>query len=106
MESMGLFGFLKTNDINVEAADREDNSVLMDVRERDEYSAGHVPGAVNYPLSGLEKEELPWDKSTPIYVYCLAGTRSRRAVGILQGKGYTNVKNIGGIKSWRGSLEK
>ena len=103
---MGLFGFLKANDINVVIADREENSVLMDVREQDEYSAGHIPGAVNYPLSGLEKVKLPWDKSTPIYVYCLAGTRSRRAVSILQGMGYTNAKSIGGINSWRGSLEK
>lgn len=103
---MGLFGFLKTNDINVEAKGREENSILVDVREQDEYGAGHIPGAVNFPLSMLARADTPWDKSTPIYVYCLAGTRSRRAVGILQSKGYTNVKNIGGINSYHGSLEK
>lgn len=103
---MGLFGFLKTNDINVEAKGREENSILVDVREQDEYGAGHIPGAVNYPLSMLSEADTPWDKSTPIYVYCLAWTRSRRAVRILQSKGYSNVKNIGGINSYRGSLEK
>ena len=103
---MGLFDFLKVSDITATAANREKNSVLLDVREQDEYNRGHIPEAVNCPLSMMDKMDLPWEKSTPLYVYCLAGTRSRRAVSFLLGKGYENVKNIGGINSYRGSLEK
>lgn len=103
---MGLFDFLKTDDISAALEAREENSVLLDVREEDEYNRGHIPGAVNYPLSSLDGAELPWDKNIPLYVYCLAGTRSRKAVSFLQSKGYEYVKNIGGINSYRGSLEK
>ena len=104
-QHMGFFDFLKANDINNEIANRRDNSVLLDVREADEYKSGHIPGAENFPLSTLNQAELPWDKSTELLVYCLAGTRSRRAVSFLQSQGFSNVKNIGGIKSYQGILE-
>ena len=103
---MGLFGFLKQNSITTIVSKREANSILVDVREQDEYKAGHIPGAVNYPLSTLDKTELHWPKDAVLYVYCLAGTRSRKAVGYLQSQGYTNVRNIGGIHAYRGNLEK
>ncbi len=103
---MGLFSFLKQDGITTIVSKREANSILVDVREQDEYKAGHIPGAVNYPLSTLDKTELHWPKDAVLYVYCLAGTRSRKAVGYLQSQGYTNVKNIGGIHAYRGSLEK
>ena len=102
---MGFFDFLKANDINNEIANRSENSVLLDVREADEYRSGHIPGAVNFPLSGLNQAKLPWDNSTELLVYCLAGTRSTRAVSFLQSQGFTNVKNIGGIRSYQGNLE-
>ena len=103
---MGLFDFMKTNDINAMVAEMDSSTVLVDVREQDEYGSGHVPGAVNYPLSTLDKVALPWDKSSILYVYCLAGTRSSRAVRYLQSQGYSNVMNIGGINGWHGEVEK
>ena len=102
---MGIFDLFNANDINKEVANRSDSSVLLDVRETDEYKSGHIPGAVNLPLSTLNQAELPWDKSTELLVYCLAGTRSRKAVSFLQSQGFINVKNIGGIHSYRGSVE-
>ncbi len=102
---MGLFGFLKSEGITAAVAGREADSVLLDVRERNEYLSGHIPGAVNFPLSELDRAELPWGKQTPLYVYCLAGTRSGRAVRLLRSRGYENVKNIGGINAYRGGLE-
>ena len=45
------------------------------------------------------------DRDTPIYAYCLWGTRSRRAVGILKDMGYTNVRSIGGIVRYKGKRE-
>ena len=46
------------------------------------------------------------DKSTPIFVYCLGGVRSRQAAAILQQMGYTNVKDIGGIAAYSGKMER
>lgn len=103
---MAFFDFLRSNNINEMVAGKTADTILVDVREQDEFTAGHIPGAVNVPLSGLDKAELPWGKAVPIYVYCLAGTRSSRAVQYLQSQGYTNVTNIGGINAWRGEVEK
>ena len=102
---MGLFDFFKASDINKMVEEMDENTVLVDVREENEYQAGHIPGAVNVPLSTIEKAALPWEKSASLYVYCLAGTRSSRAVRYLQSQGYSNVTNIGGISAWRGEVE-
>ena len=81
-------------------------AVLYDVRETDEYAAGHIPGAVNKPLSTFAQTQLPEDRNTPIYVHCLSGARSAKAVKYLQMQGYTNAKNIGGINAYKGKIEK
>lgn len=46
------------------------------------------------------------DKSTPLFVYCMSGARSQQAVGALKQMGYTDARNIGGIGSWRGDVER
>ena len=79
------------------------NAVLVDVRERDEYSAGHIPGAVNAPLSEIAVAEFPKDMT--LFLYCLRGTRSRQAAAILKKRGYT-VKSIGGISGYKGKISK
>lgn len=78
-------------------------ALLVDVREADEFQRGHIPGAVNEPLSGIAHTALPKDK--PLYLYCLRGTRSRRAARILKKMGYT-AKSIGGISNYRGTVER
>ena len=110
---MGVFDFLKMpgagTDINeaVKSVQRKDNAWLIDVREPDEYSAGHIPGSINLPVSTLGTETLPFDdKDAPLYVYCLSGARSGRAVRFLHSLGYTDVRNIGGINAYRGALER
>ena len=99
-----MFFFHRTN-INdaVEECRKTPGAVLMDVREADEFRAGHIPGAVNAPLSAIRQVTLP--KDTPIFVYCLRGTRSKRAVSCLKRMGYQNVQSIGGIASYKGQLE-
>ena len=79
-------------------------AVLLDVREADEIQSGHIPGAVNLPLSCIGQANL--DKSTPIFAYCLRGTRSRQAVAKLSRLGYTKLKSIGGIAGFTGELER
>ena len=80
------------------------DAVLMDVRESDEFQAGHIPGAINVPLSGIDTISIPKDKQ--VFVYCLRGTRSRRAAGKMKKIGYTKVKSIGGIVEYKGRIEK
>ena len=100
-----MFFFRRTN-INdaVEECRNTPGAVLMDVREADEFRSGHIPGAINAPLSTIEQVTLPKDK--PLFVYCLRGTRSRRAVNRLKRMGYQNVQSIGGITSFQGQVEK
>lgn len=79
-------------------------ALLVDVREADEFAAGHIPGTVNAPLSVLSNTPLPQDR--PLFLYCLRGTRSRRAAGILKRMGCASAKSIGGISGYKGSLER
>ena len=78
-------------------------AILVDVREVDEFASGHIPNAVNDPLSTIKQTTLPKDK--PLFLYCLRGTRSKRAARILRSMGYT-VKSIGGIVRYKGDLER
>ncbi len=78
-------------------------ALLVDVREAGEYAAGHIPGAVNAPLSGLERADLPKDR--PLFLYCLRGSRSARAAALLRRRGYVRVRSIGGIRRYRGKLD-
>jgi rhodanese-related sulfurtransferase len=80
--------------------------LLLDVREEEEYAQGHIPGAVNVPLSGLHNriKELKKDKS--VLAICLSGGRAKVAAKILSEKGF-NVKIMaGGMRSWKGAVEK
>lgn len=107
---MGMFNFLRnTADISTGVAEYEtnDGAVLIDVRTAEEYRDGHIDGSVNIPLDRISSvENTVKDKSTPLYVYCLSGGRSGQAVSYLKQIGYTNVKNIGGISSYRGKVVK
>ena len=100
--------FRKDRDINawVQEAAGVAGSVLLDVRTREEYRQGHIPGSRNLPLDqvGRARETLP-DRSTPLYVYCYSGARSGQAVAALKRMGYDHVTNIGGIQTYRGKTK-
>ena len=74
----------------------EQDAYILDVRELDEYEAGHINNAIIIPLSQLRDryEEIP--KDVPVYIHCRSGQRSYNAVLALQAKGYTQVFNISG----------
>ena len=82
--------------------------ILLDVRTKEEYESGYIPGAINIPLSDINGNvvsSLP-DKSQMILVYCRSGNRSRQASDKLSRLGYTNIIEIGGINSWKGEIIK
>ena len=80
---------------------------IIDVRTREEFSCGHVPGALNVPLDQLDRvQQLVPDKEAPVYLYCASGGRSMMAAGMLKRLGYEQCANIGGIYSYNGTLEK
>ncbi len=79
---------------------------LIDVREPNEYEAGHILGARNIPLSQLKMrmKELRPDK--PVYLYCQSGSRSARAAQFLYKKGYKDLSHLqGGFKKWTGRIK-
>jgi len=84
----------------VPAAAVPDAAWLLDVREPDEWAAGHAPLATHVPLSelGARTAELPHDRE--IYVICRSGHRSARAVRALNGAGWRAVNVAGGMHDW------
>jgi rhodanese-related sulfurtransferase len=74
---------------------------LLDVRELDEWQAGHAPEALHIPMSELtgRLEDLPADKD--VYVVCRSGGRSARVTEYLIGNGWDAVNIDGGMQSWQ-----
>lgn len=81
------------------------DTVVVDVRTSDEYNAGHLEGAINIDVQspGFDSlvSELPADGD--YVVYCASGNRSSAAVARMEGLGFTNVTDAGGISEAGGS---
>ncbi len=78
-------------------------AVLIDVREPDEFAAGHAAGARNVPLATLDgAKALPSNKAVPLVVMCASGARASRAAAQLRKTGYASVSTLaGGNAAWR-----
>ncbi len=92
----------------VKLMEEEKNYIILDVRRRDEYAEGHIPGAVNVPNEEIGTADIPElpDKAQLILVYCRSGRRSKEAAEKLVKLGYTNIVEFGGILDWTGEIEK
>lgn len=80
---------------------RDKKAFLLDVREPEEYTMGHVPGAVNIPQADLATrlDDVPRDRQ--VMVICQAGMRSMRAAQFLKQMGFANVASVtGGTNAW------
>ena len=90
-----------------EIMDTEEGYIILDVREQDEYDAGHIPGAILIPYTQIAEkaEDVLTDKEQLILVYCRSGRRSKIAAEALVELGYTNIKEFGGISDWPYEVE-
>src|SRR5438094_9505416 len=81
-----------------------EEALVVDVREPNEFAAGHVLGAKNLPLARLDASgaDLAKRKERPVIVYCDGGERSAKALAALKKHGFTRVANLsGGIAAWQ-----
>ena len=78
--------------------------VVLDVRTPEEFASGHIPGAVNVPLSDLKKRlgELGLSPTAEVVVHCEGGGRAETAEEILREAGYKDVRDLTGhMRAWR-----
>ena len=82
--------------------------IILDVREKDEYDSGHIPGAVLLPVGTIDEDtaaEVIPEKDSTVLVYCRSGNRSKTASSTLVKLGYTNIYEFGGINTWPYEIE-
>jgi len=79
-------------------------AIVVDVREKDEWEQGHIPGATHIGRGTIEfdiEEEIP-DRNATIICHCGGGGRSALAAETLQKMGYKNVRSMaGGLRAWK-----
>ena len=97
---------MKSKAVNDLAAEVEAKTLnLIDVREADEFASGHLPGAINLPLSDFLERYEELDKDKPYYIICRSGARSAQACAFLEEEGYDVTNVAGGTIAWMGDLE-
>jgi hydroxyacylglutathione hydrolase len=75
--------------------------LLVDVRQRSEWDAGHIPGAIHFEGGRTAWEELPFPYDKPLAIQCSSGNRSMSVSSVLRRRGYRDVIQVeGGIKGW------
>jgi phage shock protein E len=109
-----MFGFLNKDESYKTVSSKEaqeilkdKNSILVDVREKDEYEKIKIPGSILIPLGEIKINisEKVKDLNTTIIVHCQSGVRSKKACIELSKLGYKNVYDAGGINTWTGKTQ-
>jgi rhodanese-related sulfurtransferase len=110
-DPLNLAAFVAMNDISgfspletaaglkaamAEAGERGGRAFVLDVRNRGEYEAGHLEGAVNIPLDELRYELDSLPRRETIHIHCRSGYRAHLALRILAGKGFQKLVNVTG----------
>lgn len=76
--------------------------VVIDVRTKEEFESGHIPGAVNIPFDEVAKRISEIDAPHGVALYCMLGPRARKGEAALLAAGYTSVLHVeGGLAAWR-----
>ncbi len=98
-----------TSETAVDIINKYNNILILDVRTKEEYDRGHIPGAVNVPLNTLEQSinKIYIYREKPIIVYCASGGRSPVAIRILVNYGFSQLYHMyRGFSSWKYVIEK
>ncbi len=103
-----VFGFLKSvkhKEVDAAALNtmiKANQALVVDVRETDEFAAGHIPGAINMPLSTFQPGKLPVAKGKTVILNCLGGKRSGQALDkCVAAKAAVNTHLAGGFGAWK-----
>lgn len=113
MTALGRIILLVVMSFSALAADFSYNGVkpdfIIDVRTAEEFSAGHIDGAINLPVDQIGQQIAGvkgLKMGSTVLVYCRSGRRSAAAAQILQQRGYTRVLDAGAIETLAKSLKK
>ncbi|MCY9697579.1 rhodanese-like domain-containing protein [Paenibacillus alginolyticus] len=83
------------------------NVTLVDVREPDEFNEGHIPQAINIPLSEFTNRVTELKRENNLIVICRGGNRSKKACEHLSFLGFNHINNlVGGMLEWDGDIAK
>jgi rhodanese-related sulfurtransferase len=98
---------IEVNELYEALEKKDDKVVLLDVRENEEYNAGHIPGVKIVPTSQfMERYEEELEKDKEYIVICRSGNRSQMVCKFLQDQGFKNLSNYaGGMLEWDGPVE-
>ncbi len=102
-----VFGLGKTQHPELTAQElaamlRDDAAVVVDVREVDEFAAGHIPGAINMPLSTFQPSKLPDTRGKTLILNCLGGKRSAMALDKCRvAQAAVDTHLAGGFGAWQ-----
>ena len=81
---------------------RADQALVVDVREADEFAAGHIPGAINMPLSVFQASKLPHPEGKVLILNCLGGKRSGMALDKCSvAQAVVDTHLAGGFGAWQ-----
>jgi len=87
-----------------EQAIKSKEANIIDVREDYEFAEGHIPHAINMPMSTFLKNVSQIDKTQHYYIICYSGARSEVAARYLDKQGYNVTNVLGGMSVYRGKL--
>jgi rhodanese-related sulfurtransferase len=104
-DSTGMsFDTIRTNDIIKYFG--KSNVLIIDLREREEYEAGHIPYAINIPYEELDEQKSSLPNNNLLIFYCDRGNISLLAARDLLKDGY-NIKSLyGGVRAYHGRLDR
>lgn len=107
IENEVIIKHVSMNDI-VQIMEENENYIILDVRTQAEYNQGHIPNAICIPNETIDENVVNklLDKNQMILVYCRSGNRSKQAAEKLKKLGYTNLIEFGGIRDWKGEIER
>lgn len=83
-----------------EVHERREDILILDVRENDEWKAGHIDGALHIPMNQVEGRSDEIDPTRTIACICRSGARSGKVTNVMRARGY-DIHNVeGGMRAW------